>query len=191
MGWYDFAATLIEGKSVLDVGCGLGKGLELLKSKASCATGLDLDPRLAGADVVIGSVEDFADDSFDWCMAIDVVEHVDAPDAFLAQLCRVAREAFFVTTPNYVATRRRNPYHSQEWTPRAFSRICGTFGKITHYKGNSTGSEIYKIQSTSAYYALNELRVWWPTAFEARCLNKLLPPRRKILNHQGILIELS
>lgn len=44
--WYEYASNLCENQTVLDVGCGLGDGIEILDKKAIKATGIDLDPRL-------------------------------------------------------------------------------------------------------------------------------------------------
>ena len=43
MGWYGFLGDVVEGQSVLDVGCGSGEGLRILTNRATSALGIDLD----------------------------------------------------------------------------------------------------------------------------------------------------
>lgn len=100
MGWYDFARRFVKGKAVLDVGCGTGSGLQVLRKDAARAEGQDLDPRLAGPGVHIGTLEEIPDNSFDVITSIDVIEHVEDVDGYLGQLSRIARNGFFLSTPN-------------------------------------------------------------------------------------------
>ncbi|MGE0420512.1 MAG: class I SAM-dependent methyltransferase, partial [Acetobacteraceae bacterium] len=119
MGWYQFAADhLVAGKSVLDVGCGLGAGLALLAKPARSVKGQDLDPRLARPEVMIGPIEEIQDKSYDVLTCIDVIEHIEQDEAFVQQMGRVARETVFVSTPNWTASRCQWPYHVREYTPR-------------------------------------------------------------------------
>lgn len=126
-----------DGDAVLDVGCGLGYGLDLLAIKASAVTGIDVDPkaiawcrerdegrnpRLAGLHVYDGDRLPFEDDSFDVVTSVDVIEHVPDYHAFLRELVRVARRAVVVSTPNRRAEHTnpdgtpRNHWHLREWT---------------------------------------------------------------------------
>src|SRR5688572_28607579 len=101
MGWYGFLADVVAGQSVLDVGCGSGEGLRVLATRATTALGIDLDERLQRSDVnvEIKSITDVPDKSFDVVVCLDVIEHVEADRAFIAELFRVARQTVFVSTP--------------------------------------------------------------------------------------------
>lgn len=39
--WYEFAASMFQGKRVLDAGCGLGKGLPILRRTNAVVMGQD------------------------------------------------------------------------------------------------------------------------------------------------------
>jgi SAM-dependent methyltransferase len=84
--------------SILDVGCGTGANLEMLKQFGE-AEGVDVSDdalefcRLKGLKVHKGLAESlpFADESFDLVTALDVVEHLDDDIAGLKEMNRVLK----------------------------------------------------------------------------------------------------
>ncbi len=115
--WYEHVAALpgIKGKSVLDVGAGSGYGIPILAAGgASRVHGID--PLPAGHGVSPTPIEEIGTRSFDWVVAMDVIEHVEDDEDFLAQLVRVAETVFF-STPNWNCSRCTNPFHVREYTP--------------------------------------------------------------------------
>jgi SAM-dependent methyltransferase len=191
MGWYRFIAELVEGHSVLDVGCGSGEGLKVLAMRASYALGIDLDDRLRRSDVnvEIKSVTDVPDKSFDYVVCLDVVEHVEQDRAFVAELFRVARVAVFVSTPNYAMSFNRNPYHVREYTPRQFERLFEGYGALTLYAGTAKGLERVELTRRTAYFLVSSLYQWKPTVVAAKVLKRLLGVR--VWGHQAALVRLS
>lgn len=176
MGWYEFAATVVDGQSVLDVGCGSGAGLKLLSSRAADALGIDLDARLQreDVDVRIQSISDVPDKSFDVVVSMDVIEHVRDDRAFVADLFRVARKAVFVTTPNYAVSRNRHPYHVREYTPGEFERLFRGYGRLELYAGSAHGFERVPVTRRRAYFLVNALYCWKPTVVAAKIAKRLL-----------------
>src|SRR5438132_1922853 len=152
LDWYRFALRFVSEKSVLDVGCGVGDGLRILQSSASMAEGQDLDPRLAAPGVYILDLADVKDKSYDVAVSVDVIEHVEDPEHFVCQLARIAREGFFVTTPNWTASRCRWPYHLREYTPREFEQVLSTVGRVTLFKGTPSGSTVHPVRHPWAYH---------------------------------------
>ena len=83
---------------ILDVGCGTGGNLEMLK-KFGAAEGVDVSDealefcRSKGLTVHKGLAEElpFADESFDVVTALDVVEHLDDDVAGLKEMSRVTK----------------------------------------------------------------------------------------------------
>ena len=89
-----------RGVDVLDVGCGSGTLLGLLKQRGFRVTGLDFSAEAAaiakaenGVDVAVGSLEEahFPAESFDVVTLFHVMEHVTNPRLVLAQVSRVLK----------------------------------------------------------------------------------------------------
>jgi 2-polyprenyl-3-methyl-5-hydroxy-6-metoxy-1,4-benzoquinol methylase len=90
-----------EKETVLDVGFGLGYGLNILAIKASSVSGVDIDPkvleyccntvkgrnpRLVQLDIYNGYSLSFPDNHFDLVTCVDVLEHVEDYHCFLDEL---------------------------------------------------------------------------------------------------------
>lgn len=119
--WYNHIAKLARGRTLLDVGAGTGYGLRILREKGVTAEGFDLvklDP-----DVTIGKIEDYPDNSFDWVVAVDVIEHVEHDVEFLQDLLRVAREFVFIATPNWNVSEAKNVHHVREYNPAELAEL--------------------------------------------------------------------
>ena len=103
----DFVAEH-AGRSVLDLGCGLGGYSRTLAERGFDVRALDVVPdyveraRSIGADAELydGETIPLADGSVDTVMLLEVVEHLDDPARLLFEARRVARSGVLVTTPN-------------------------------------------------------------------------------------------
>lgn len=191
MGWYHYAAErLVAGKSVLDVGCGLGRGLDVLAQRAASARGQDLDARLARPDVTIGRLEDMPSKSVDVITCVDVIEHVDADADFVLQLGRIARETVFVSTPNWALSRCQWPYHVREYTPRQLRTLLGAIGRVEMLKGEPNGYAVWPVNDR-AYDLLNDARIWPPTAHLTRLISKMLPASRRLRAHLAAVVTVA
>jgi GT2 family glycosyltransferase/SAM-dependent methyltransferase len=147
---YQFAATFVRGGRVLDVGCGEGYGVELLRAAgARTALGMDLDLltlRRAcrnypgpGAAFAVGDVVRLpvATGAIDVVTCFEVLEHLDAAgqDALLGEFARVLAPGgrLIISTPNGELYTPRvsleilgpNPFHLHELTSGQFARALG------------------------------------------------------------------
>lgn len=191
LGWYEYAArNLCQGKSVLDAGCGLGLGLDILARSATSASGQDLDPRLERPGVMIGSIESIPDKSVDVITCVDVIEHVEEDAAFVRQLARIARETIFVTTPNWTLSRCQWPYHIREYTPRQLRDLLSPAGRVTMLKGEPSGHDVWPVNDR-AYDLLNDLRIFPLTGFATRCASRLMPPAMRLRAHLAAIVEVG
>jgi ubiquinone/menaquinone biosynthesis C-methylase UbiE len=189
MGWYHYAANhLVRGKTVLDVGCGLAAGLDVISQFALEAKGQDLDPRLKRHDIIIGPIEDLPSNSFDVITCIDVIEHVEKDEEFVFQLGRIARETVFISTPNWTVSRCHWPYHVREYTPKQLRNMLSKIGHVSMLKGEPSGYEYWP--ADDRFYALmNDARNWPPTALATRVLSRILPAHLRLRAHQAAIVD--
>ena len=155
-----FILTLLveKGKSYLDVACGKGKWGYLIKTSHKpphYIVGGDLDKNLVKYvknhkvydDVVLfdGRYLPFRNDSFDFVLAIEVIEHVEKRDGqkLLNEVERVARERVILSTPLLGARYWYNQkHHISRWTVGDLRKrgyvIRGVgfsfFGRFTTYR---------------------------------------------------------
>jgi SAM-dependent methyltransferase len=132
---YAFAARLVEGATVLDVGCGTGYGSAELAQRAHSVTAIDVSDeaveyasqhyRLTNLRFERASAAalPFSDQSFTAVVAFEVIEHLADWELLLREARRVltADGVFLVSTPNrlyYQESRKgsgANPYHVHEF----------------------------------------------------------------------------
>jgi hypothetical protein len=147
-GAYAFFAryVLMPWQSCLDVGGGMGVGLRILRSRSRFARAIDLDVRLESYGVKLGRIEDEADSSCDWVIAVDSIEHNEDDVKFLSHCWRVCREGVFVTTPNLAHhPDRKWPYHIREYTPEMLSKLFDQVApdaRRIHFGGDVYGGYI-------------------------------------------------
>ena len=104
---------LLRGKSVLDVGCGLGFFSERLQQRGAIVTACDLGPNLVertrarvGCDAQVADAlrlsEQFGPNRFDVVVSSECIEHTPAPAEALRQMAAVLKPGghLAVSTPN-------------------------------------------------------------------------------------------
>ena len=146
---YQFAAQVVAGKEVLDAGCGVGYGIEIL-SRAGAAemTGVDLDPeavseakarfsRFATA-LIEGDLRELPlpDHSFDVVVSFETIEHMQEPEKALAELRRVLRPdgILVISSPNPDAYLGGNEHHVHEFRPEELLEAVGArFKNVTGF----------------------------------------------------------
>jgi 2-polyprenyl-3-methyl-5-hydroxy-6-metoxy-1,4-benzoquinol methylase len=119
-----------ERSSVLDVGFGLGYGLNILAIKAREVSGVEIDekvliycqqtllgrnPKLRSLKLYDGYNLEYNDYSYDVVTCVDVLEHVEHYDKLLKEMLRVSRKGVFISTPN-----RRMEYTNPDGTPKNY-----------------------------------------------------------------------
>ena len=137
---YDFSATYVEGKRVLDVACGVGYGSAHIAKFAAEVVGVDLDEeaityarqRYGGPpnfSFMRGDATkfDFAGASFDVVCSFETIEHIPGVEAYLREVRRVLAPGgtYLVSTPaaRQTTDHPKNPHHVQEWSPADFEKL--------------------------------------------------------------------
>jgi 2-polyprenyl-3-methyl-5-hydroxy-6-metoxy-1,4-benzoquinol methylase len=149
---YRFCAPYVEGRRVLDFGCGTGHGTAEMATLCASAVGVDVSPqaieyarsRYPSPKVryrVIPRIEveplPFEDNSFDAVVSIQVIEHVSDADAYLAEAKRVLRQdgVLVVATPDRSTRllpkqRPWNRFHVREFSEDALAALLAR-----HFRG--------------------------------------------------------
>ncbi len=110
-----------SGRRILDVGCGAGQVVEQLGRRGHLARGVDVcEPAIqmarrrgARCSLYDGARLPFGEGEFDAVGAFNVLEHVDEPEDFLAELVRVAAPGgrLVVSSPNFLRVLGWRDYH--------------------------------------------------------------------------------
>jgi 2-polyprenyl-3-methyl-5-hydroxy-6-metoxy-1,4-benzoquinol methylase len=155
-----------EAGDILDVGFGLGYGLNILAIKARNVVGIDVDrqvldycndtisgrnPRLSGLMLYDGKNMPFTDDCFDVLTCVDVLEHVEDYHRFIDEMLRVCRRGVFISTPNKRPefTNKdgtpKNYWHLREWSYPELDEIVKSHGTVDWNFINGEFSGPFKI----------------------------------------------
>lgn len=133
---------------MLDVGSGLGYGLQIMSAKVSDLTGIDVDvraveratrifqghPRVTKVVTYDGRHIPFADKQFDVVTCVEVIEHVEDYKCLLLEVARVAKRLVFITTPNRRPEntlpngRPKNYWHLREWSKSELDAVLAELG---------------------------------------------------------------
>jgi SAM-dependent methyltransferase len=140
---YVYAQPQIEG-NVLEIGCGTGRGLEILVNAADHYTGIDKYksltddlqeqyPQAKFISMHIPPLKDIPDNSFDTVVSFQVIEHIKDDKTFLKEIHRVLKPGgkAVISTPNKKMTLTRNPWHVREYFAPELENLCKSiFSKV-------------------------------------------------------------
>ncbi len=164
---YMWAAQVVRGRKVLDLGSGEGFGAAILSESAEQVVGVDVDERTvehsklnyggANLEFRVGTaldLSDFETGSFGAVVAFEIIEHVRDQERVLAEIARVLSDegVLVVSTPDRrlysEVTGQRNPFHEHELSLEEFQQLLAehfphvdTWGQRT-----ITGSHLHAIQ---------------------------------------------
>lgn len=143
---YHVAAPLVSGE-LLELGCGEGRGVELLLPGCTSYLGLDkieavmerLRQRFPSAQFessVFPPIQ-LPDNSFDTVVSFQVIEHIRNDALFLSEIHRILKPGgrALLSTPNIRMTLSRNPWHIREYTADELSALAGKFFSKVEMKG--------------------------------------------------------
>ena len=172
---YVEASRMVSGR-VLEIGTGTGYGAEIVAPSAERFTTIDktrseeLGMLPANVEFVEAKVPPlpFADNTFDYVVSFQVIEHIPNDRDFVAEVLRVLRHGgkFIVSTPNRPMSLTRNPWHVREYTAEQFASLLSSFSSVERrgVEGNERVWEYYEKNRESVHRIMrfDVLRMqWW------------------------------
>lgn len=174
---YYKAAELVQG-DVLEIGTGMGYGVEVVAPSTkryvtidkSCAYNVELPSNAEFRQMAVPPLG-FADESFDYVISFQVIEHIKQDHEFVKEVCRVLRKggAFIVSTPNAPMSLTRNPWHVREYTSQELKELLSKDFSQVEMMGIKGNEKIME------YYEANRRGVERITRFDILDLQHRLP----------------
>jgi 2-polyprenyl-3-methyl-5-hydroxy-6-metoxy-1,4-benzoquinol methylase len=178
---YVVAQEYVKG-DVLEVGCGEGRGLELVIPRSKTFTAVDkiepvineLQKKFPAATfkgMNIPPLGGLPDNSYDTVISFQVIEHIENDSLFLSEIKRVLKPGglALLTTPNRKMSLSRNPWHVREYLASELESLARKYFSDVTMKG-ITGNE-----KVMAYYEKNKRSVERITRFDIFDLQYRLP----------------
>ena len=174
---YHEAARRVSGK-VLEIGTGMGYGIEVVAPKAAHFTTIDksraydatLPANTEFCEMEVPPIG-FADEEFDYVISFQVIEHIKRDHDFVRDISRVLRKGgeFIVSTPNAPMSLTRNPWHVREYTSQHLLDLLKSEFSEVECLGVSGNGKVME------YYEQNRKGVERITRFDALDLQHRLP----------------
>jgi SAM-dependent methyltransferase len=174
---YEAASELVKG-NIIELGSGEGYGIKLLAPLAGGYLAVDkFDTDIAGHSNVefrkqmLPSLAGVADNSFDFAVSFQVIEHIKDDKAFVKEIHRVLKPGgkLLISTPNRLMSLTRNPWHIREYTANELQNILlSSFSKV-EMKG------VYGDDIVMNYHFKNKASVEKITRFDILKLQYRLP----------------
>ena len=178
---YHLAKDFIHG-DVLEIGCGEGRGIELLAPMAKSYTAIDkiqevIDvlserhPNVRFIQSTIPPISNLQDNSYDVIVSFQVIEHIKKDRAYLKEIHRLLKPGgkAIITTPNREKSLSRNPWHIREYRADELTLIVKEIFDKVEMKGVSGNEKVME------YYEMNKKSVERITRFDIFNLQYRLP----------------
>ena len=140
---YKAASEIVKG-NIIELGSGEGYGIQLLAPLANHYLAVDkFDTDISGHNNVefrkqlMPSLSGIADNSFDFAVTFQVIEHIKDDKAFVSEIYRVLKPGgmLLLSTPNRPMSLTRNPWHIREYTAAELSAVVSKKFQKVEVKG--------------------------------------------------------
>ncbi len=177
---YKEASKLTSG-TILEIGSGEGYGVAELSKKSQKYIAVDkydspIDEELKkNNNIEFFEMNvpplDFAENTFDFVVTFQVIEHINDDEEFIKEIYRVLKPGgkLILTTPNRLMSLSRNPWHVREYSPDEMREILNNSFKNINIKG------IYGNDKVMKYYNENKKSVDKIRRFDLFKLEQNLP----------------
>jgi 2-polyprenyl-3-methyl-5-hydroxy-6-metoxy-1,4-benzoquinol methylase len=178
---YIAAQEYIKG-DVLEVGCGEGRGVEVLISQAKSFTAVDkiqsaidtLQKKFPNGHFMQMNIPPFGglkDNTYDVVVSFQVIEHIEDDALYLKEIHRVLKPGgvVLITTPNRKLSLTRNPWHIREYLAGELKALAVRFFSTVEMKGITGNAKVME------YYEQNKKSVERFTRWDFLKLQYRLP----------------
>lgn len=178
---YVVAEGYVKG-DVLEVGCGEGRGIDLMTGKSRSFTAVDkiksvidrLQEKYKQSRFInmnLPPLSGLSDNAYDVVVSFQVIEHIENDELFLKEIHRVLKPGGvgLLTTPNRRLSLTRNPWHVREYLPEELEALAKNFFTHVELKG-ITGNE-----KVMTYYEENKKSVERFTRWDILDLQHKIP----------------
>ncbi len=178
---YVFAEKYISG-DVLELGCGEGRGIDIILKKSKSFTAIDkisevterLSRKYPNEKFISSSfppLKNIENESFDTLISFQVIEHIKNDKLFIKEIHRILKPGgkALISTPNISMTLTRNPWHVREYTSQQLIDLASSNFKKIIMKG------IYGNDKIKKYYDDNKKSVMKFKRLDIFNLEKYLP----------------
>jgi ubiquinone/menaquinone biosynthesis C-methylase UbiE len=206
---YTYIYKQVEGKKILEIGCGAGYGINLVATKADKIKTVDIDidslnyaknnSNATNIEYIHKNVLkglDFEDNSFDIIISFQVIEHFTRKEVstYLNEMKRVLKPygRIYITTPNrdirlFPLQKPKNKYHPIEYSYTSLKKILEKHYKNVSIKALHSNREIENIFNTRKNQKVYQVFVIKPIKKAvikvAKALN--IKPVKKIINRRS------
>lgn len=180
---YVVAEPFVKG-DVLEVGCGEGRGIEVLTKSARTFTAVDKIqsviatlqgkyPEATFLSMNIPPLQGLDDNRYDIVVSFQVIEHIEDDALFLNEIHRVLKPGgtALITTPNRRLSLSRNPWHVREYLPEELEKLAAGIFHTVEMKGISGNNKVM------SYYEENRRSVKRITRWDIFDLQHKIPAR--------------
>ncbi len=207
---YEEAAKLVSG-DVLEIGTGSGYGIEIISPKTNKFITVDKFENenlkhlkekfnnLVFIKTNVPPLTGIADNSVDYVITFQVIEHIQNDKEFVKEIYRVLKNKgkLIVTTPNIKMSLTRNPWHIREYTIKQLDDLLMNYFQSVEKLG------VYGNEKVMKHYDKNKESVKKFTRFDVLNLQYLLPRqllqipydilnrinRKKLMQSSGSLVS--
>lgn len=148
---------------MLEIGCGDGRGVEVLHPLVSSYTAIDKNdvlidilgkkyPDIKFISQFIPPLSMIADNTFDTVVTFQVIEHIENDDLFVKEIQRVLKPGgrALISTVNKKYSLSRNPWHVREYFADGLVKLASKYFSNVDAKG------IHGNEKVMAYYDENK-----------------------------------
>jgi SAM-dependent methyltransferase len=168
---YYWARDIVHG-NILELGCGEGRGVNIIGPMADGYKGIDkigtvidkLDQKYPDYDFiesVFPPLSELGDNTYDFVISFQVIEHIKDDRLFLGEINRVLKSGgtALITTPNIKMSLSRNPWHIREYTSDQLSTLASSVFSEVIMKGIGGNEQVMKYHEKNRQ-SVNKIMKW-------------------------------